>query len=541
MVQRRRPGVILQPRTHQALKRGVRQIVEAICPTLGPIPHYVGVQRDGKPPELLDDAGLITRRIIGLRDPDEDMGAMYIRSVLWRMHEEVGDGTATTAVLFWAIFRDALRYLAAGGNAMLLRRHLEAGMRDIVSALDAQTIPVQPGAQFEALALSLCHEPSLPHLLAEAFETVGADGRIEVRKGYGRESALEFVPGTYWESGLVPNQTAAGDPLRRVDLGDARILISDLAIEDPEQLAPLIRWIELDEIGPVGIVAMKFSDKVLNLLRFINHRKRKTHVVAIKTPEAADVTRRKAVLGDIALLTGGRVLLDAAHDQLTRMKLEDFGTARYLWADPSFFGIINGRGDPRAVYDCISQLKARYQNQELASDPHKTLLRIGQLQGGTVTILVGGITEYDIERRKDLAERTIQALRLAMREGAVPGGGVAFLNCQQALQNKLSSANADERAAYRILHTALEAPLRTLVKNAGHEWGAVAAGIHQAGSGHGCDIRSGSIVDVCRAGIYDVARVTREAVQRAVNGAALLLTTDALVHRRNPQAVYNPR
>jgi chaperonin GroEL len=541
MVGQRRPGVIFQPQTHQAIQRGVRQIVDVVRPTLGPVPRYVGIERDGKTPELLDDAGLIARRVIELAGPAENMGAMHIRSVLWQVREEVGDGAATTAILFWAILEGALRYLAAGGNAPLLRRNLEAGLRDIITALDAQVTPVRDRAQIEALALSLCRDRSLAELLAETFEMVGHDGRIEVRKGHGRETFLEFVPGTYWDSGLVPQQNLSGSTLRRVDLHNALVLITDLEIEDPQQLAPLVRLIEFEGSGPFAIVAMKFSDKALGLLHFINRRMGKIHAVAIKPPEAVEANARRIALDDLALLTGGRVFIAAAGDTLRGLRSEDLGAARQVWADNAFVGVISGKGDPRAVRARIEDLKLQCLRQETATNRHKTLLRIGQLQGGTVTVMVGGMTERDLEQQKDRVERAVNALRHAPREGMLPGGGIALLNCQPALRDRLSGAHSDERAACMILLNAVEAPLRVLVHNAGHDWSAIVARIQQAGTGYGCDTLSGGIVDMRAASICDIAHVTKEAVRRAVSGAALLLTTDTLVRKRNPQTVFDPK
>lgn len=536
----RRPGVLFQPHTYEAIRRGARQVVEVVRPTLGPTPRYVGIEQIGKPPELLDDAGLIARRVVELANPDEDMGAMYIRSVLWRMHEEVGDGTATAAILFGSVLEGALRYLAAGGNAMLLRRNLEAGLNDILTALDAQVTRVQDRAQIEALAFSLCHDRSLAELLAETFDAAGQDGRIEVRKGHGRDSFLEFVPGAYWDCGLTPKQVMADSSLRRVDLAEALILISDLEIEDPQQLAPIVRLIEFEQIGPLAIMAMRFSEKALALIHFINRRMGKIHVAAVKAPEAADVTARQKILADLACLTGGRVFIGAAGDTLNAVRVEDFGAARQVWADSAFFGVIGGKGDPRAVRARLEALKTLYAQQTEAGDQRKTLLRVGQLQGGTVTVMVGGITERDIEQREALVTRTVHALRYALREGVVPGGGIALRNCQPPLGAKLSGADPDERAALMILLNAVEAPLRALVHNAGHEWSAVAAQIEQAGDGYGCDTLSGSVVEMRGAGICDIARVTKEAIQRAVSAAALILTTDTLVHRRNPEKVFQP-
>jgi chaperonin GroEL len=298
---------------------------------------------------------------------------------------------------------------------------------------------------------------------------------------------------------------------------------------------------ESENIQRLVIVASSVSDKAQALLHFVNVRSKAIRVIAVKPLEKGDTTTRSSALDDLALLTGGRMFLEAVGDSYEQLAADDLGYARWVWADRSFFGIIHGKGDPRAVRARIQALTELYFHQTDATQRRLTLLRLGRLRGGTVTLLVGGMTESDIEQRETETKRAVEALRLAAREGIVPGGGMAFLNCQDVLRQRAASADPDERAAYSILIDTMEAPLRTMVANAGHEWSRVAAQLRQAGDGMGCDMRTGELVDMRAAGICDIARVTKEAVWRAVKGAALALTTDTLIHKRNPDQKMRPR
>jgi len=529
--------VVFQPAAYQGFQQGVHQIVAAVRPTLGPLPRIVALEKtvsSSTMPEILDDGGVIARRIIEIADRDEDMGAMFVRHLLWRMHEKVGDGTATAAVMFQSIYDQGIRYIVAGGNAMQLRRHLEAGKGVILDQLAGMAIPVEGKEKLAQICESICYDPPLAKMLGEVFDIIGEHGRLEIRSGRSREIEREYVEGMYWSNGVLSRQMITDHVKMRTDLENAAILISDIEINDPQQLIPVIEMTMKAGIRALLIIASKLSDDAMALLLAVSKDPAKFQAIAVKAPKAS-ATDRAAALEDLAVLTGGRVLIKQAGATLSGLKLEDLGRTRRAWADRAHFGIVGSKGDPRALREHITTLRAAFERADDPGDRRRLRERIGKLLGGSATLWVGGATELEIDARKERAERTADALRGAIADGVLPGGGVSLLACRPALQQKLDqSTDTDERAACRILIRALEEPIRTILTNAGYDASDVMAEIRQAGPGFGFDVRSRQVADVAQAGIFDSASVQREAVHSAVSGAALALTIDVLIHHKKP-------
>jgi chaperonin GroEL len=533
--------VAFQPVTHQSIQQGVNKIVNAIRPTLGPRPRVVAIDRilDDKMPELLDNGGVIAKRIIQLPGRYEDVGGMFIRDVLWTLHNQVGDGTATAAVLFQRIYNEGVRYLSYGGNAMQLRIALEKGMGFILKQLTEMTIPLQGQEKLTQTAESICYDPKLAKMFGEIFDIIGQYGRLEIRPGRSRDLEREYVEGMYWERGLMSREMVTNINRMRTEFEDTAILISDLDIEDPQQLLPVLEVALRAEIKSLIIVANKLSDATIGFL-LANKKKEKFQVIAVNTPEYGK-TEQAGALEDLAMLTGGRIFLKATGDTFAQIKAEDFGRARRGWADTKNFGIIGGKGNPRALRGHIAQLRSTYNNSDDLVLREKLLKRIGKLLGGSATLWVGGATEMNIEARVEVAKRTAAAMRGAMSEGVVPGGGVALLECRPVLQQLLDQAtNTEEQAAYRILIDALAEPLRTIVTNAGYDDRDVLAELKIAGPGHGFDVRNGEITSIEEFGIYDTAVMQKTAVYAAVASAALALTIDVLVHRTDQTTHATP-
>lgn len=517
-------------------------MVEAVRPTLGPLPRIVALDRaqEGRMPELLDSGGVIARRILALPDRDADMGAMFVRHVLWRVHEKVGDGTATTAVLLQAVYNQGLRYVVSGGNAMQLRRHLEAGMRAILDALEDMTTSLESKAQLVQMAESVCYDPPLAAMLGEILDIIGEFGQLDIRAGRSRELEREYVEGMYWSGGLLSRDMITDRAKLRAELRNAAILISDLELQEPRHLLPVLETARQAEVRAVLIVASKLSEGVKALLRAASRQPEEFLVVAARTPGMSSTDQMDA-LEDMGVLTGGRPYVRAAGETLNGFRLEHLGRARRAWADRDYLGMVGGKGDPRALRAHVNELRATFGRATDAEVRNRLRKRIGKLMGGSATLWVGGTTELEIEARKEVAIRAADSLRAAVREGIVPGGGVALLACRPALQRRLDdSPEAEAQAAYRILIRALEAPIRTLLSNAGYDASEVLAEIRLASGGHGFDVRSGQIVDVAQAGIWDVAAVLKAAVRNAIGSAALALTTDVLVHRREPKQALKP-
>ncbi|MEE8390218.1 MAG: chaperonin GroEL [Anaerolineae bacterium] len=530
--------VVFQPATYQGLQRGIHQIVEAVRPTLGPLPRIVALEHSHgryRLPELLDDGGVIARRILQLPKRDEDMGAMFVRHLLWRLREEVGDGTATAAVLFRSIYEQGVRYIVAGGNAMRLRHYLENGMRVIMDELTGMAVQVAGKKKLAQIAESICYDAPLAKMMGEIFDIIGEYGRLEIRSGRSREIEREYVEGMYWNSGLTSRQMIADRTKLRTEIENAAILISNLKIEDPRQLLFVANKLLRAEIRTLLVIASEFSESATGVLLSTSRDHAKFQAIAVKTPGMA-MSDQIGAMEDLAVLTGGRPLVRAAGHTLDGVKLEDLGRARRVWADRTYFGIVGGKGDPRALRQHIAELRAAFKHTDDSEIRKKLRERIGKLMGGSATLWVGGATELEIDARKAQAERTSDALRGAIMEGVLPGGGVSLLACRPALRERLDhGTDLDERAAYRILIKALEIPIRTILTNAGHDASEVMAEIKHAGAGRGFDVRSGQIVDVAEAGIFDVASVQRAAVRSAVAGAALALTVDVLVHHKAPR------
>ena len=524
--------VIFQPATYQGLQRGINQIVDAVRPTLGPRPRIVAIDRilDDKMPELLDNGGIIARRIIQLADRNADVGAMFVRDMLWTLHDQVGDGTATAAVLLQSVYNQGVRYLTSGGNAVRLKHHLEQGMHLSLDQLSRMSLPVTGPDQLAQVAGSICYDPSLAKLMGEIFDIIGEYGRIEIRPARGRLDEREYVEGMYWERGLVSREMITDITQFRTEFENGAILISNLDIQEPQQLFPALELALRHDIRSLLIVAASFSDAATGFL-LANKKPDRFQAVAVKTPGYGE--EQLWALEDLAILTGGHPFRKAAGDTFAQIQPQHFGHARRIWADRRNFGIIGGKGDPRALRRHIATLRAAYDHSDDLVLRDKLLKRIGKLLGGSATLWVGGATELEIEERQEVAKRTAAAMRGAIMQGVVPGGGVALLACQPTLQQRLqASQDPDERAAYRILLQAMEAPARTIVANAGYDPSEIMAHVKLAGPGHGFDVSTGQVVDMAQAGIFDATSVQKAALYAAIASAGLALTVDVLVHRR---------
>ncbi len=542
MKARQTPGVVFQPQVHHALQRGIHTLVSAIRPTLGPISGGVAIDHINKSitlPEFIDDGGVIARRIIELPDRDDDIGAMLLRSAITRQSERVGDGIATMAVLFEAIFNGGLRYIAAGGNAMQLRRQLEGALPLVLDALDRMVVQIEGQDALAKLAESLCGEADMARLLGEAFDLVGPYGRLEIREDYGRVLRREYVEGTYYPTGLFSQALMPEPGGAMVMLQNAAVFLCDFEIEDHHTLFPVLQTAHAAGIKALLIVTRSLSDQGVSLL-VTNNKLDRIQAVAVKLP-GLNPTDRMAALEDLSRLTGAKPFIKEAGETLERVTARDFGTARRLWANTRAFGLVGGGGDPARLREHLRRLKALLHSTEDTEIRKRAQERIAVLLGSSVTLWVGGFTRTEINARKTLAERAARAMRAAMLEGVVPGGGVALLNCRAALeQRRRQSDNDDERMACRLLIEALAAPARALFRNSGYDASEIMARMQQAGPDAGFDVVADQLVNVCEAGIMDSALILKTSLRNAVSTAALALTIDSIVHLSQPEMIGNP-
>jgi len=536
----RKPRVVFNPIAYRGFQRGVNLIAEAVRPTLGPLPGKVAVARAALslPPEMLDNGALIARRIQELPRRNEDMGAMFLRHILWRLQDDVGDGTATAAVLFQSLYNQSLRYIVAGGNPIALRRAFEAAIPLIRCELDAMTFQVQGAAQLAQLAESICHDHELATILGEIHDIIGEYGQLDIRDGRRYEIEREYVEGTYWNSGVLSPDMITDHRTLRVDLQDAAILISDLAMKEPHELVPVLEAVRCAGIRALMITVDEMSPSVRGLL-LANRRPGTFDLAAVRTPDSRR-TEGRMVMEDMAALTGGRPLIYDAGETLNDFSLERLGYARLIWADKTKFGIIGGKGDPRSLQAHVNNLKAAFARARDVDERKRLRERIGRLLGGSAVLWVGGLGPSHIEARKSLAVYTSETLRGILREGVVPGGGTALLDCVPCLRARFEEAtDADERAAYRILAKAFETPMRTIVANAGYDASEVLAEVKLAGRGHGFDVRSGRVVRMIEAGILDSAAVQKAIVTDVISAVGLALTIEVLVQRRDPPVAHH--
>ncbi len=531
------PGVVFQPKSSRALQRGINQIVDAVRPTLGPRPRLVALTRVASTgsPELLDNAGVIARRIIELPDRDADMGAMFVRHMLWNQHEREGDGTATTAVLFQSLFNQGLHYLASDGNAMVLRRYLEEGLEVILDELARQAVPVEGPQALARVAAAVCGDPPMARLLGEIFDIIGEYGRIEIRS---RAAAVTWSASTSKASTEAGRRSLAGHDQRQAaqpgaELQDARILVSDLELTQPEEILPVLIAAR-QAVRSLLLIARQFAEPVLATI-LVNNKPGEFDILAVKTP-GLTIPEIMGVL-DMSFLTGARIFSKQG-ERLAGIRASRTYNARRAWADREFFGIVGAQGDPR-LYASTSRLKAAHSAIGDLAERKNLRERIGKLTGG-VHPLIGGNTEAEVNVRKELAEHTIEAVRCAPA-GVVPGGGTALLDCRPALRDRLKAATAsEERAAYRILIRALEEPARTIIANAGFDVDEVMAEIRQAGRGHGFDVEAEQVVLMASRGVLDSGSALKAAVKLAVLSAGIALTADVLVHHKKPVEATNP-
>ncbi len=541
--QRNQPAIVMQPQVHSAILRGVDAVVNAIRPTLGPLPRHVVLERTRRidVPEFLDDAATIARRIIAIHPRTDDVGAMLIRHALWQMRKEAGDGCATMALLYQTLLREGIRYIAQDCNPMLLRASLERGRDAITAWLRQHARPLAGREAITGVAKSMCQgDAPLSEMLGEIFDIVGPDGLIVVEGWEKAGLEREYVQGTYWKlSGWLSRLFVSDLATKQVAFDDAALFISDFDIKDPTMLVPVLERCIQAKIKRLVIVAADMSDAAIGLL-VSNHRAQSIEVFAVRTPKVQEMDR-VAVIEDIAILTGGKPYYKAAYPSLDDFRVEDLGRARRVWATYDLFGIFGGKGDGRHIRKRMSELRTALRQAESDYVRNDLQARLGRLHGGTVILRMGAIHETEREARKATAERAIIALRQALIGGVVAGGGLALLQAQAAL-NALPICTPEDRAAQTMLQRALQAPLCAIAANAGYESEAVLGQVRSQTNEPimGFDVRTGELACMHEAGILDSALVLQKALEIAVSGAAMALTTETIVHHRNPTESIEP-
>ena len=506
----------------RSLERGVNILADAVKVTLGPKGRYVVLDKKFGAPTITND-GVTIAREIEVEDPFENQGAQLIREAATSTDDVAGDGTTTATVLAQAIVREGLKNVAAGANPMGIKRGIEAAVLAVVADLEKHSKEVSGKEDIARVGAVVSREREIGDVIADAIEKVGKDGVVNVEEGQTFGLELEFTEGMQFEKGyLSPYMITDAERMEAV-LDEPYILVANQKVGAVKDLLPVLEQV-IQAGRPLLIVAEDVEGEALATI-VVNKLRGTFTAVAVKAPGFGD--RRKRMLEDIAIVSGGEVITEEMGLKLENTKLTQLGKARKVVIDKDSTTIIDGAGDPEAIKGRIKQLKAEIENTDSDFDREKLQERLAKLAGGVAVVKVGAATEVEIKEKKHRVEDALKATRAALEEGIGPGGGVALINAIDAI--KLDSYEGDEKTGAQIIRRALEEPLRQLAYNAGLEGSVVVNQVRQAAKGQGLNVDTGEVEDLVKAGIIDPTKVTRSALQNAASIAKNILTTEAIV------------
>jgi chaperonin GroEL len=505
--------------------KGVDKLADAVAITMGPTGRNVIIDKSFGGPTVTKD-GVTVAKEIELEDRFENMGAKLVNEVASKTSDLAGDGTTTATVLARAIFREGIRNIVAGSNPTAIRRGIERAVDVVGQYLADMAKPVSSKEQIANVgAISANNDRSIGNLLADALEKVGKDGVITVEEGKTAETTLEIVEGMQFDKGYI-SPYFINNPAEMVcDLEDALILIHEKKIGNLRDLVPILE--KVSQTGrPLLIIAEDVEGEALTAL-VVNKLRGVLNICAVKAPGFGD--RRKAMLGDIAVLTGGMLISEDLGIQLESLTLEHLGRAKKITVDKNETTIVQGAGKTAEIQQRIGQLKRQIEQTDSDYDREKLQERLAKLTGGVAIISVGAETEADMKQKKARVEDALHATRAAVEEGILPGGGVALLRASDAVAKARSAAKGDEKIGVDIILHCLAAPLKQIADNGGIDGSVVVDEVRQKSENIGYDANTGQYVDMLKAGIIDPVKVVRTALNNAASIAGLLLTTEALV------------
>jgi chaperonin GroEL len=515
-----------------ALKRGVDQLAEAVKVTLGPKGRNVVIDKKFGAPTVTKD-GVTVAKEIELSDPLENMGAQMVKEVATKTSDLAGDGTTTATVLAQAIFREGLKNVTAGVNPMALKRGIDAAVSAVVDELKKMSVPTKGKKEIAQVgSISANNDKEIGDLIAEAMEKVGKDGVITVEEAKGLETTLETVEGMQFDRGYLSPYFVTDPEKMEAALEDALILIHDKKISSMKDLLPILE--KVAQLGkPLLIIAEDIEGEALATL-VVNKLRGTLRVAAVKAPGFGD--RRKAMLEDVAVLTGGQVISEEVGFKLENAVVTDLGRAKRIVVDKETTTLIDGAGVDDKIQGRIKEIKAAIDKTTSDYDKEKLQERLAKLAGGVAVINVGAATESEMKEKKARVEDALHATRAAVEEGIVPGGGVALVRAQKALKS-LKLAESDEQIGVDIIRRAVEEPMRMIVQNAGGEGSIVVEKIRQSKeNNYGYNALTDEYEDLVAAGVIDPTKVTRTALQNAASIASLLLTTEAIIVEKKEPA-----
>ena len=507
----------------QAMQRGVAKLARAVKVTLGPKGRNVIIQKSFGSPTVTKD-GVTVAKEIELEDKYEDMGAKMVKEVASKTSDVAGDGTTTATVLAEAIYNEGLRAVVAGVNPMLMKRGMDKAVADIVEHLKKMSTKVSNTKETEQVATVASNfDAEIGKMIAEATEKVGKDGVITVEEGKSLKTEVEWVEGMQFDRGYLSPYFVTNPAEMEAVLEDAYILIHEKKISTVKDLVPLLE--KVAQSGrPLLIIAEDIEGEALATL-VINKLRGTFRCAAVKAPGYGD--RRKAMLEDIAVLTGGRPIFEALGIELENVTLRDLGQAKKVVIDKDNTTIIEGAGKSDAIKGRIEAIRREIKETKSDYDREKLEERLAKLAGGVAKINVGAATESEMKEKKARVEDALHATRAALEEGILPGGGVALLRAAKAVNS--SDLGHDEKVGYEIIVRACSSPLHQIAENAGQDGGVVVAKVVEGKGNFGYDALKDEYTDLVRAGIIDPTKVTRSALQNAASVSTLLLTSDALI------------
>ncbi len=523
--------------SRQAILRGVNTLADAVKATLGPKGRNVVIEKKFGSPTITKD-GVTVAKEIDLKDPLENVGAQLVREVASKTSDVAGDGTTTATVLAQSIFREGVKTVAAGANPTALKRGIEKavnvinGTRDKDGkwnqdgALSKLSKPVNEGSVAQVGTISANGDEEIGAIIAEAVKVVGKDGVITIEESKTMHTGLETVDGMQFDRGyLSPYFVTDAERLEAV-LDDPYILIYEKKISAMKDLLPLLEQVARGG-KPLLIIAEDVEGEALATL-VVNKLRGTLNVAAVKAPGFGD--RRKAILGDIAILTGGKAITEDLGIKLEGVKLEDLGRAKRVTIDKDNTTVVDGAGKASDIEGRVKEIRSQIEKTTSDYDKEKLQERLAKLVGGVAIIKVGAATETELKEKKARVEDALHATRAAVEEGIVPGGGVALVRCVPAVEKLIGTLEGDEKTGAQIVLRSLEEPLRQIVANAGEEGAVVVAKVLESKEPHfGYNALTSKFEDLVKAGVIDPTKVTRTALQNAASIAALLLTTEALV------------
>ena len=514
--------IIYGEQSRQAILRGVNQLADAVKVTLGPKGRNVVLDKKFGSPTITKD-GVTVAKEIDLKDPLENMGAQMVREVASKTSDTAGDGTTTATVLAQAIYREGARNVVAGANPMELKRGIEKAVEAMTAEIKKMAKPVKGNMIAQVGTISANSDETIGKIIAEAMEKVGKDGVITVEEAKTLETTLEVVEGMQFDRGYLSPYFVTDPERMEVVLENPVILIHEKKISSMKDLLPVLE--QVARLGrPLLIIAEDIEGEALATL-VVNKLRGTLQAAAVKAPGFGD--RRKAMLEDIATLTGGKALTEDLGVKLENIKLEDLGKAKKVTIDKDNTTIVEGGGDSKAIEGRVKQIRMQVEETTSDYDREKLQERLAKLVGGVAVIKVGAATETEMKEKKARVEDAMHATKAAVEEGIVPGGGVALLRASKALDGL--KLEGDQAVGVAIIRRAIEEPCRWIATNAGHEGSIVVAKVKEGKGDEGFNAATDTYEDLVKAGVIDPAKVVRNALQNASSIASLLLTTEALV------------